>query len=60
MISVGCAMAAIGEVHFELFGFVCQVSAVMVSERLVVSGEAKGVGGWELMVCTILVSVRVL
>jgi hypothetical protein len=31
MISLGCAMAAYGEVHFEMFGFLCQASAVAVS-----------------------------
>ncbi len=28
MISVGCALAAYGELHFELVGFVCQCAAV--------------------------------
>lgn len=31
MISIGCAMAAYGELHFEMFGFLCQASAVAVS-----------------------------
>jgi hypothetical protein len=31
MISMGCALAAYGEVHFEMFGFLCQASAVAVS-----------------------------
>ncbi|KAK1924724.1 triose-phosphate transporter family-domain-containing protein [Papiliotrema laurentii] len=36
LISVGCALAAYGEVHFELYGFVCQASAVIFeSSRLV-------------------------
>lgn len=36
MISVGCALAAYGEVFFEPFGFICQVLAVMFeSSRLV-------------------------
>ncbi|ORY35411.1 triose-phosphate transporter family-domain-containing protein [Naematelia encephala] len=28
MISTGCALAAYGELHFELFGFICQCAAV--------------------------------
>lgn len=28
MISLGCALAAYGELHFELFGFLCQCAAV--------------------------------
>lgn len=28
MISTGCALAAYGEVHFELFGFLCQCAAI--------------------------------
>lgn len=28
MISVGCALAAYGELHFEMFGFLCQAAAV--------------------------------
>lgn len=28
MISLGCALAAYGEVHFELIGFVCQCAAI--------------------------------
>ncbi|WWC93683.1 hypothetical protein V866_000519 [Kwoniella sp. B9012] len=28
MISTGCALAAYGEVHFELFGFICQCAAI--------------------------------
>lgn len=28
MISVGCALAAYGELHFELSGFICQCAAV--------------------------------
>ncbi|KAL7423481.1 hypothetical protein Q5752_001061 [Cryptotrichosporon argae] len=28
LISVGCALAAYGEVHFELFGFICQCAAL--------------------------------
>ncbi|EIW69573.1 hypothetical protein TREMEDRAFT_30762, partial [Tremella mesenterica DSM 1558] len=36
LISTGCALAAYGEVHFELFGFLCQASAVLFeSSRLV-------------------------
>jgi hypothetical protein len=31
MISVGCALAAYGELHFEMSGFLCQASAVVVS-----------------------------
>jgi hypothetical protein len=34
MISIGCAMAAYGELHFEMFGFLCQASAVAVSPPL--------------------------
>ncbi|KAG7530729.1 hypothetical protein FFLO_04837 [Filobasidium floriforme] len=35
-ISVGCAMAALGELEFEMFGFLCQASAVIFeSSRLV-------------------------
>lgn len=30
-ISLGCAMAAYGELEFEMFGFLCQSSAVVVS-----------------------------
>jgi hypothetical protein len=29
MISMGCALAAYGEINFEPFGFTCQVLAVM-------------------------------
>lgn len=36
MISVGCATAAYGELDFELFGFLCQASAVAVSLALLV------------------------
>ncbi|WVQ78000.1 hypothetical protein IAT38_000081 [Cryptococcus sp. DSM 104549] len=36
LISAGCSLAAYGELHFEMFGFVCQVSAVAFeSSRLV-------------------------
>ncbi|WRT67032.1 uncharacterized protein IL334_003998 [Kwoniella shivajii] len=36
LISTGCALAAYGEVHFQMFGFLCQVSAVAFeSSRLV-------------------------
>ncbi|WVQ98633.1 hypothetical protein IAU59_005763 [Kwoniella sp. CBS 9459] len=36
LISAGCSLAAYGEVHFEMFGFLCQVSAVAFeSSRLV-------------------------
>jgi len=28
MISVGCSLAAFGELHFEMFGFLCQAAAV--------------------------------
>lgn len=28
MISVGCSLAAYGELHFEMFGFLCQAAAV--------------------------------
>ncbi|WWC69579.1 uncharacterized protein I206_103522 [Kwoniella pini CBS 10737] len=36
LISTGCALAAYGELHFEMFGFLCQVSAVAFeSSRLV-------------------------
>ncbi|ODO03457.1 hypothetical protein L198_02304 [Cryptococcus wingfieldii CBS 7118] len=36
LISVGCALAAYGELHFEMFGFLCQASAVAFeSSRLV-------------------------
>lgn len=36
MISFGCGLAAYGEVKFELFGFMCQVLAVLFeSSRLV-------------------------
>lgn len=36
MISTGCALAAYGEVHFELFGFLCQCAAIVFeSSRLV-------------------------
>jgi hypothetical protein len=28
MISVGCSLAAYGELHFEMFGFLCQCAAV--------------------------------
>ncbi|RSH91246.1 hypothetical protein EHS25_009545 [Saitozyma podzolica] len=36
MISFGCALAAYGELHFEMFGFLCQTSAVVFeSSRLV-------------------------
>ncbi|RSH88602.1 hypothetical protein EHS25_002829 [Saitozyma podzolica] len=28
MISTGCALAAYGEVHFEMFGFLCQCAAI--------------------------------
>jgi hypothetical protein len=34
LISIGCAMAAVGELHFELFGFLCQSAAVAVSQTL--------------------------
>lgn len=30
LISGGCALAAYGELNFELFGFICQVLAVLV------------------------------
>lgn len=30
VISVGCALAALGEVRFSLAGFVCQTGAVLV------------------------------
>ncbi|KIR32392.1 hypothetical protein I352_05219 [Cryptococcus deuterogattii MMRL2647] len=36
LISTGCALAAYGEIYFEMFGFLCQVSAVAFeSSRLV-------------------------
>lgn len=36
MISLGCALAAYGEVHFELIGFVCQCAAIVFeASRLV-------------------------
>ncbi|CAD6572192.1 MAG: hypothetical protein TREMPRED_000471 [Tremellales sp. Tagirdzhanova-0007] len=36
LISVGCALAAYGELQFETFGFICQTSAVLFeSSRLV-------------------------
>ncbi|WWD15812.1 hypothetical protein CI109_100236 [Kwoniella shandongensis] len=36
LISGGCALAAYGELHFEMFGFLCQASAVIFeSSRLV-------------------------
>lgn len=36
LISLGCALAAYGELHFEMFGFICQTSAVLFeSSRLV-------------------------
>jgi 4-hydroxy-3-methylbut-2-en-1-yl diphosphate synthase IspG/GcpE len=31
MISVGCVVAAVGELRFSVFGFVCQALAVVVS-----------------------------
>ena len=31
MISTGCVIAALGELKFSMFGFVCQVLAVVVS-----------------------------
>ncbi|ORX39760.1 triose-phosphate transporter family-domain-containing protein [Kockovaella imperatae] len=36
LISTGCALAAAGEVHFEMFGFMCQATAVLFeASRLV-------------------------
>ncbi|KAK8854919.1 hypothetical protein IAR55_003658 [Kwoniella newhampshirensis] len=36
MISTGCALAAYGEIHFEMFGFLCQAGAlVFEASRLV-------------------------
>ncbi|XAO24084.1 hypothetical protein I312_102874 [Cryptococcus bacillisporus CA1280] len=36
LISTGCALAAYGEIYFEMFGFLCQISAVAFeSSRLV-------------------------
>ncbi|GMK58339.1 hypothetical protein CspeluHIS016_0503710 [Cutaneotrichosporon spelunceum] len=36
MISVGCALAAYGEVNFEMFGFICQCAAIVFeASRLV-------------------------
>ncbi|ORY32243.1 hypothetical protein BCR39DRAFT_523542 [Naematelia encephala] len=36
LISTGCALAAYGELHFQMFGFLCQTAAVMFeSSRLV-------------------------
>ncbi|OXG86447.1 hypothetical protein C348_01070 [Cryptococcus neoformans Gb118] len=36
LISIGCALAAYGELNFEMFGFICQASAVAFeSSRLV-------------------------
>lgn len=31
MISVGCVVAAVGELKFSMFGFACQALAVVVS-----------------------------
>lgn len=42
MISVGCATAAYGEVDFELFGFLCQASAVAVSPSMGVDAASQG------------------
>lgn len=30
IISIGCAVAAYGEIHFSLPGFLCQLGAVLV------------------------------
>ncbi|KIR53231.1 hypothetical protein I315_04268 [Cryptococcus gattii Ru294] len=36
LISTGCALAAYGEIYFEMFGFLCQVSAVAFESSYVI------------------------
>ncbi|KAL0250313.1 hypothetical protein I308_102486 [Cryptococcus tetragattii IND107] len=37
LISTGCALAAYGEIYFEMFGFLCQVSAVAFESSYAIS-----------------------
>ncbi|UOH81541.1 hypothetical protein LQV05_004212 [Cryptococcus neoformans] len=40
LISIGCALAAYGELNFEMFGFICQASAVVFESSYAASSTA--------------------